>query len=61
MSLLTVLIVLVLVGVVLWLINQYVPMQPSVKKILNIVVIIVLIIYLLRAFGVLNFLQEVKI
>ncbi|MFA4863424.1 MAG: Thivi_2564 family membrane protein [Bacteroidales bacterium] len=52
MSLITVLIVLIIVGVVLWLINAYIPMDHKIKTILNIVVVIVVILWLLRAFGV---------
>ena len=54
MNLIIVLIVLIVVGVVLWLINAYIPMQPTIKKILNVVIVIFLIIWLLSAFGVLH-------
>jgi hypothetical protein len=47
-------IVLVIVGVLLWLVNNYIPMDSNIKKILNIVVIIVVILWLLRVFGVLT-------
>jgi hypothetical protein len=46
--------VLVIVGVLLWLVNNYIPMDANIKKILNIVVIIVVILWLLRVFGVLT-------
>jgi hypothetical protein len=46
--------VLVIVGVLLWLVNNYIPMDSNIKKILNIVVIIVVILWLLRVFGVLT-------
>jgi hypothetical protein len=52
MPILTILIVLIVVGVLLWLINTYVPMQRSIKNILNAVVVIVVVIWLLKAFGV---------
>lgn len=54
MPLLTIIIVLVIVGFVLWLINTYVPMAGSIKTILNAVVIICVILWLLSAFGVLS-------
>lgn len=57
MPLLTVLIVLVVAGVILWLINTYVPMDRKVKGILNAVVIIILVIWLLNAFGLLDSLK----
>ena len=61
MSLLTIIIVLVVVGIVLWLINVYVPMDAKVKKILNIVIIVFLVIWLLKAFGVWGELGKVRV
>lgn len=49
MSLLTLIIVLVIVGVVLWAINTYVPMEAGIKRLLNIAVIVFLVIWLLYA------------
>jgi len=54
MPLLTVVLTLVVVGVILWLINTYIPMQGTIKKILNIVVVIVVILWLLYGFGVIS-------
>ncbi len=61
MPLLTILIVLIVAGIILWLVNTYIPMDRQIKKILNIVVVIVVIIWLLRAFGILNFLKDVSV
>ncbi|MDP3436484.1 MAG: Thivi_2564 family membrane protein [Bacteroidales bacterium] len=61
MPVLTILIVLIVAGVVLWLVNTYIPMDKQIKKILNIVVVIVIIIWLLRIFGVLDFLKDVSV
>jgi len=55
------LLVLVVVGVVLWLVNTYLPMDPKIKTILNIVVVIVVVIWLLRAFGILGSLSQFRI
>lgn len=52
--LLDVIIVIIAIGVLLWLANQYIPMQPQVKQILNAVVIIGLVIWLLRLSGILG-------
>ncbi len=52
MPILTILLVLVVVGVVLYLVNTYLPMDRKIKSILNIVVVILVVIWLLRAFGV---------
>ncbi len=54
MPLLNVVLTLIIVGVVLWLINTYIPMQGTIKKILNVVVVIVVILWLLYGFGVIN-------
>lgn len=51
MPLVTVIIALVVVGVVLWLINTYIPMASSIKTILNIVIVVAVVIWLLQAFG----------
>jgi len=61
MPLLTVLIVLIVVGVLLWLVNTYIPMDRKIKNILNIVVVIIVVIWLLKAFGVLNSLKGVNL
>jgi len=54
MPILTIIIVLIVVGVLLWLVNTYIPMDSKIKNILNVVVVIVVVIWLLKAFGVLN-------
>ena len=54
MPLLTVVLTLVVVGVLLWLVNSYVPMDGKIKQILNAVVVIAVVIWLLYAFGVIN-------
>lgn len=51
MTLLSLLIILVIVGVVLWLINTYIPMDGKIKTILNVVVVIGVILWLLSMFG----------
>lgn len=61
MSLLTILLVLVVVGVILWLINTYIPMDRKIKSILNVVVVIVLIIWLLKAFGLLDGVKNIHV
>ena len=54
MSLLGVVLTLIVVGVVLWLINSFIPMQGMIKTILNLVVVIAVILWLLHGFGVIN-------
>jgi predicted membrane protein len=54
MSVLSLILTLVIIGVVLWAVNRYIPMDHKIKSILNIVVVILVIIWLLRLFGVLG-------
>ena len=61
MTLLQLVVVLVVFGVVLWAINRYIPMEATIKKILNVVVILVAVLFILRAFGILGSLQSVRI
>jgi hypothetical protein len=61
MPLINVVIVLIVVGVLLWLVNSYIPMQPVIKKVINVVVIICVVWYLLTVFGVIGSLQDVKV
>jgi hypothetical protein len=61
MPLLTVLLTLIVVGVLLWLVNTYIPMAGSIKSILNAVVIIVVVVWLLNVFGLLDSIQNIRI
>ena len=61
MPILTIIIVILVVGVILWLINTYIPMQRTIKSILNAVVVIILVIWLLKVFGVLDSLQNITV
>jgi hypothetical protein len=58
MSLLTILIVLIVAGVLLWLVNSYIPMDGKIKSILNVVVVIIVIVWLLKVFGVFTSLRD---
>ncbi|MRR07236.1 MAG: hypothetical protein EG828_09875 [Deltaproteobacteria bacterium] len=55
MPLLQVVLVLIVVGILLWLINRFIPMAGSIKTILNVVVVIVVILWLLNLFGVFSY------
>jgi hypothetical protein len=59
--LLSVLVALVIAGVILWLVNTYIPMDRKIKNILNIVVVIIVIVWLLKVFGILASLNGVRI
>jgi hypothetical protein len=54
MNLFTVIIVLIVIGVILYLINKFIPMQPVIKTILNVAVVIIIILWLLKGFGLLD-------
>ena len=61
MSLISLVIVLIVVGVLLWAVNTYIPMDRKIKTILNIVVVIVIVLWLLNVFGVLGSLESIHI
>jgi hypothetical protein len=61
MPLIQVVVVLIVVGVVLWLINRFIPMAGSIKKILNAVVVIGVVLWLLSVFGVLGSLSSIRV
>lgn len=61
MPILTIILVLVVVGVLLWLVNTYIPMDSKIKSILNIVVVILVIIWLLQAFGLFNSVKNIHV
>jgi hypothetical protein len=53
--------VLIVVGVLLWLVNRFIPMQSSIKSILNGVVVIAVVLWLLNVFGLFHSLSNVHI
>jgi hypothetical protein len=61
MPLISLIVTLLVVGVILWLINNYLPIDGRIKKILNVVVVIVVILWLLTVFGVVGPLSSVRI
>lgn len=61
MPLLTVVLTLIVVGVLLWLVNTYIPMDGKIKQILNVVVVIAVVIWLLYGFGVLGHSGEIRL
>ena len=61
MPLINLIITLIVVGVLLWLVNNYIPMDAKIKNILNIVVVIAVVLWLLSAFGVLGPLSSYRV
>jgi hypothetical protein len=58
MPLVQLVLILIVVGVLLWLVNRYIPMQSTIKGILNAVVVIVVVVWLLRVFGLLSMINN---
>jgi len=61
MPLIQLLEVLVVVGVLLWLVNRFIPMQGSIKSILKGVVVIALVLWLLNVFGLFHTLSRIHV
>jgi hypothetical protein len=59
MPLLTILVVLIIAGVLLWLVNNYIPMDRKIKNIFNVVVVVVIIVWLLKVFGIFSYLRGI--
>ena len=61
MPLLQILMVLVVLGVLLWLVNRFIPMQGTIKSILNAVVVIAVVLWLLNVFGLFHSLTRIRV
>jgi hypothetical protein len=61
MSLVSLVITLIVVGVLLWLINNYIPMDAKIKSILNIVVVVVVVLWLLNTLGLMDSLRSIRV
>jgi hypothetical protein len=61
MPLINIVIALIVVGVLLWLVNNYIPMDGKIKGILNAIVVIVVVVWLLQAFGLMGAINGIHI
>ena len=61
MPLVTIVLTLIVVGVLLWLANTYIPMDGKIKQIMNVVVVVAVCLWLLQIFGVLGSLNSVRV
>ena len=61
MQILNLVVLLIVVGVLLWLVNYYIPLVGSVKRILNAVIVITVVLWLLNAFGILESLFRLRV
>lgn len=59
--LLHVILTLIVIGILLWLINRFIPMQSTIKSILNAVVVIVVVLWLLQVFGLFSSLGTIRV
>ena len=61
MDLIQLIVVLIVVGVLLWAVNRYIPMEARIKEILNVVVIIAVVLWLLTVFGLIPAMRSIHI
>lgn len=61
MPLMTVLVTLIVVGILLWLVNTYIPMDGKIKQILNIVAVIAVVLWVINAFGLFGNLANIRV
>jgi hypothetical protein len=61
MPLINILVILIVVGVLLWLVNNYIPMDGKIKSILNLVVVVVVVIWLLQVFGIIGSIGAIRV
>jgi len=61
MPLVQLVVVLIVVGVLLWAVNNYIPMDGKIKQILNIVVVIAVVLWLLQVFGLLSGIGDIHV
>jgi hypothetical protein len=61
MPLIPILETLIVVGVLLWLVNRFIPMAGSIKSILNAVVVIFVVLWLLNVFGLFHSISRIRV
>jgi len=59
-TLVNIILILVVVGLVMWLINTYIPMAGAIKSLLNVVVFVVVLIWILQTFGLIGSIPGLK-
>jgi hypothetical protein len=61
MPLVNLVVILIVIGFLLWLVNNYIPMAGSIKNILNIVVVIAVVLWLMKTFGVIDSISKYRV
>jgi hypothetical protein len=61
MPLFNILAVVIITGIFLWVVNNYIPMDRKIKQVINIVVMVVVIVWLIRVFGIFHSLMNIQV
>ncbi len=61
MPLINIVVILIVVGVLLWLVNNYIPMDGKIRRILNVVVVVVVVLWLLQVFGIIGSIDAIRV
>jgi hypothetical protein len=61
MDLISLIVTLIVIGVLLWLVNSYIPMDSKIKRILNIVVVVAVVIWLLNGLGLMDSIRGIRV
>jgi hypothetical protein len=61
MDLISLIVTLIVVGVLLWLVNSYIPMDHKIKQILNIMVVVAVVLWLLNGLGLMDSIRGVRV
>lgn len=61
MDLISLIITLIVVGVLLWLVNNYIPMDGKIRQILNVVVVVAVVVWLLNGLGLMDSIRGVRV
>lgn len=61
MDLFTLVVILIVAGVLMFVVNQYIPMDANIKKILNVVVLVAIVLWVINLFGVFRFLPHIRV
>jgi len=61
MPLINIVVSLIVGGVLLWLVNNYIPMDGKIKRILNVGVVVVVVLWLLQVFGIIGSIDAIRV
>lgn len=61
MDLISLIVTLIVVGVLLWLVNNYIPMDAKIRQILNVVVVVAVVVWLLNGLGLMDSIRGVRV